>query len=312
MLIPFISQLPDNQQQAWIIRLNKLVPQANIVLAANINPNVYDVCQLAIVANPKPDIVAQFKNLTWLQSLWAGVDGLAKEFLQADFEIVRLIDPCLAQTMAEAVLAWTLYLHRDMPLYREQQQQNIWQQHPLVPATEKQVTILGLGELGQACAQRLANNQFKVVAWSRTLKQVSGIKCFAGNDGLEQALANADIVVCLLPLTLKTRHLIDEKVFKFMPKGTSFINFARGGVVDTKALINELTSNHIKHAVLDVFEQEPLPMDSQLWQQPNVTVLPHISAATNIASASAIVADNINQFISSGVIPQGIDKSLGY
>ena len=142
MLIPFISQLPDNQQQAWINRLNKLVPQANIVLAANINPNDYDACQLAIVANPKPDIVAQFKNLTWLQSLWAGVDGLAKEFLQADFEIVRLIDPFLAQTMAEAVLAWTLYLHRDMPSYSEQQQQNIWQLHPLVPATEKQVTFL--------------------------------------------------------------------------------------------------------------------------------------------------------------------------
>ena len=312
MIIPFISQLSAEQQQVWIEQLNSALPQVKIVQSEQIAATERDLCQLAIVANPKPEIVAQFKNLKWLQSLWAGVEGLTKAFQRSNFEIVRLIDPFLAQTMAEAVLAWALYLHRDMPRYRQQQNEQLWLQHPYKSAIEKQITVLGLGELGQASAELLAKNNFKVAGWSRTKKEIASIETFAGEKALPKAVFNADIIVCLLPFTPETERLVNAELIGKMPKGAAIINFARGGILDTEALVTALNTRHLSHAVLDVFEQEPLPANNPLWQHPNITVLPHISASTNISTATKIVANNINHFVQSGIIPKGIDKSLGY
>ena len=312
MIIPFISQLSTEQQQVWLTQLNSALPQIDIVRPELLSVQERDLCQLAIVANPYPEIVAQFKNLKWLQSLWAGVEGLAKEFQQSDFEIVRLVDPSLAQTMAEAVLAWTLYLHRDMPKYRQQQNEQLWLQHQYKSASEKQVTVLGLGELGQTSAKLLAKNNFKVVGWSRTKKQIAGITTFAGENELPKAISSADIIVCLLPFTPDTQCLINQELIAKMPKGAAIINFARGGILNTEAIVTALNTEQLSHAVLDVFEQEPLPASNRLWQHPNITILPHISASTNISTATKIVADNINHFVQTGIIPKGINKSLGY
>jgi glyoxylate/hydroxypyruvate reductase A len=97
-----------------------------------------------------------------------------------------------------------------------------------------------------------------------------------------------------------------------LPQGSAIINFARGGIINTDDLLEALNSNYISHAVLDVFEHEPLSENSELWQHPDITVLPHISAPTNLNSACDIVAKNILQFRQSGQLPVCVDKKTGY
>ncbi|MEW6983396.1 2-hydroxyacid dehydrogenase [Colwelliaceae bacterium 6471] len=310
--IPFISQLNSEEKQAWLANLKAALPEENFVLFEQITEVDKKHCQLAIVANPEPKELLAFSQLVWVQSVWAGVERLVSEVGEQPFDIVRLVDPVLSQTMAEAVLAWTLYLHRDMPNYRLQQMNRCWQQRPYVPASKRKVGILGLGELGRGSAIRLADNGFDVMGWSKSKKEMDDISTFCGDEGLTKMISQCHLLVCLLPLTDATLKVIDEKVLLTLPKGASLINFSRGSIIDTSALVTLLDNGHIGHAVLDVFEQEPLAPDSLLWAHPNITILPHISAPTNIESACQIVANNIRQYRKFGKISTVVDKIKGY
>lgn len=321
MQIPFISQLADDEQQNWIALLNQQLTLQSlhytVVKHSDFVDNEKANAQFAIVANPQPQAISQYPHLKWIQSLWAGVERLMAE-LPADklncddFTVVRLIDPRLAQTMAEAVVAWSFYLMRDMPTYQQQQLRNNWQQLPVKLASETTVAVLGLGELGQCAASLLVNNQFNAIGWSRTEKSINHVRCYSGEQGLKTVLGQADIIVCLLPLTPATHHLIDQQKITWLKNNATIINFARGAIIDNSALISALNNGQIKHAVLDVFEQEPLAETSPLWQQPNITILPHISAPTHLQSAGDIVVSNIEQYVNKGIIPDGIKPSLGY
>jgi glyoxylate/hydroxypyruvate reductase A len=169
-IIPFISQLPVTEQNEWVKRLNLYLEHVDVVLAVKLSNADKQDCKVAIVANPTPDALLDFSGLVWIQSLWAGVERLVSEVDKPSFEIVRLVDPCLANTMADAAVAWSYYLHRDMPIYAAQQQIRIWQQHSVTLTSECTIGILGLGELGKASAAKLALNGFNIVGWSRKQK----------------------------------------------------------------------------------------------------------------------------------------------
>ena len=125
-------------------------------------------------------------------------------------------------------------------------------------------------------------------------------------------LGRADILVLLLPLTDATRGLIGADALARMKPGASLINFGRGALVDDAALLARLDAGLLEHAVLDVFAVEPLPEGSPFWAHPRVTVLPHISAPTNVASAAQIVADNLRRYFRDGTIPRAVDRRAGY
>lgn len=311
-MIPFISQLAVLEQTLWVEMLNQAMPDETVVLASDVPQQQKRHCTLAIVANPNVESLAEFKNLHWLHSVWAGVEKLMETLQASPIKVVRLVDPMLSQTMAEAVLAWSLYLHRDMPSYAKQQQYKQWLQQPYVPANQRRIGILGLGELGYASATQLKNNGFQVMGWSRTVKKLTGILTFNGESGLAEMAAQSDILVCLLPLTPTTKALVNTELLNKMPRGSSVINFARGAIVNTENLLKALDNKQISHAVLDVFEQEPLSANSELWQHADITVLPHISAPTNMNSACQIVASNIIEYRATGQLPECVDKVKGY
>ena len=311
-MIPFISQLPENEQIVWLAALNNCLPNENVVRSTDIPLADKMHCQVAIVANPHPAQIAEFESLIWVHSVWAGVEHLMSALQDSPIEVVRLIDPVLSQTMAEAVLAWSLYIHRDMPRYAKQQMNNHWQQHQYMPANERRIGVLGLGELGQASAEQLHHHGFTVMGWSRSKKSLANISTFSGNDGLTKMLGKCDILLCLLPLTPATKGLVNKARLALMPEGSSVINFARGAVINTDDLLAALNTRHINHAVLDVFEHEPLSAQSELWQHPDITVLPHISAPKNLKSACDIVAKNIITFRETGLLPATVDKVTGY
>lgn len=310
--IPFASSLPAPDAQRWIDALQAAMPEERVVPLAALDAAARAACEVAIVANPRPEDLRALPNLQWVHSVWAGVERLLAALPAGDPKVVRLVDPQLAETMAEAVLAWTLYLHRDMPRYARNQAARQWQPLDYVRPQDRTVSLLGLGALGTAAANRLRQAGFTVCGWSRTRKALPGVACFAGDDELPAMLRRTDILVGLLPLTSQTRGLVDAQVLATLPREAAFINFARGALVDDAALKAALDTGHLAHAVLDVFATEPLPAEAWPWSHPRVTVLPHISGPTDRGTASAIVAANLRSWRTQGLLPPTVDPQAGY
>jgi len=311
-VIPFLAAPAYSHTEAWVTALQEAMPDERIIAFESMSDADKANCKVAIVANPDPAHLKQLPQLHWVHSVWAGVERLIADLADTELKIVRLIDPQLATTMAEAVLAWTLYLHRDMPAYARQQKQQLWQAREYLRPQQRNIGLLGLGALGEAAAGSLLDAGFNVRGWSRDRKSIIGVECFAGIAELSTMLAKTDILICLLPLTADTRGLVNAKTLQALPQGASLINFARGAVINDGDLHACLDSGHIDHAVLDVFETEPLPVTEWHWQHPSVTVLPHCSAPTDRATASLIVANNIQRYRSTGKLPATVDRLKGY
>lgn len=310
--IPFIGQVETQEQTDWINAINSIAKKFRLVPLDAVPADQLPQVEIAVVASPQPEKLMSLPNLKWIQSLWAGVEDILSSGIDPDISIVRLKDPQMAESMAEAVLAWTLYLHRNMPLYKRQQTRKIWQQHSLSTPQTCNVTVFGLGKLGSRAALRLKQNNFTVRGWSNSEKSIDGIDTCYGTDGFESVLPVTDIAVLLLPLTENTTGLFNKSCLLKLPTGASMINFSRGPIVVETDLLDCLDSKNLDHAVLDVFNEEPLPAGNLLWSHPDITVLPHISAPTTLSSAAAITAENIDNYLNSKTIPASVDRSRGY
>ncbi|WP_321796092.1 glyoxylate/hydroxypyruvate reductase A [Caballeronia sp. J97] len=310
--IAFLSRMSAEYQAPYLASLRSALPEETIQPLHELTPAQRAATTVAIVANPAPEDIATLPKLAWIQSLWAGVEQLVAGLPAGSPPVVRLVDPEMSRTMAEAVLAWTYYLHRDMPRYARQQSLRVWQQHAYRKPSQRSVGLLGLGALGTEAAKTLVSAGFVVRGWSRSPKTVPGVQTFAGDAGLDAVLASSDVVVSLMPLTAQTAGLLDAKRLHTMKAGAGLINFSRGPIVVTQDLVAALDRGHLSHAVLDVFDVEPLPSTSGLWEHPNVTVLPHVSAPTDQQTAAQVIAGNIREFRSSGRIPGNVDIVRGY
>jgi len=301
----------DQEEAAWLHHLRTAMPTRRIVPLRRLDDAERRAVRVAIVADPDPEALTALPGLVWVQSLWAGVEGLLGT-LPASIGIARLVDPLLSRTMAEAVLAWTLYLHRDMPRYAHQQRLRAWHQHDYRMPSQVTVGVLGLGELGTAAVQALSRHGYRTLGWARSPRNLHGVETFSAEQGLQQVCTRSDILVVLLPATPDTQGLIDARRLASMRTGAAVINFARGAIVDAAAVLVALDAGQLSHAVLDVFEQEPLPTDSPLWAHPGITVLPHVSAPTAPDSAAAVAAEAIQRYETSGELPVLVDRSRGY
>lgn len=295
MTIAFLTRLPDRDAERWLSALRAALPGDDVV--AGLAPGA----EIAIVAAPAPGDLAKLPKLGFIQSAWAGVDGLLTDpLLPRHVPLARLIDPSLATQMAEAVAAHVLALHRQAPAYRDQQAQAVWRQLPQVPASERQVGLLGFGEMARACADLLEQLGFRVGAWSRS------------HGDLGPLLAGGDIIVNLLPLTAQTQGILGRETFARMKPGAAIINVGRGGHLVEADLLEALASGQISHAVLDVFETEPLPASHPFWRHPAITLLPHVAAITDPVSASQRIAANIVRFRSGEPIEGLVSPEAGY
>ena len=311
--IAFLTREPPTGKR-WIDALSAAMPEERVVPFARLSADQHRHVRVAIVADPDPGELSALPALEWVQSTWAGVERLVGE-VPDRIGLVRMVDPQLADTMAEAVLAAVLWLHRDGPLYAARQRARIWQAAAPVRASERVVGVLGLGALGCTAARRLAANGFPTLGWSRTSRPVSGaetIEVLHEESGLSALLSRADILVVLLPLTLGTRGLLDEDALGLLKPGAAIVNFARGPIIDEAALIEALDDGLIRHALLDVFDHEPLPQDHGFWSHERVTVWPHVSAPTDTRSASALIARHIARWRRTGETPSFVDRARGY
>jgi glyoxylate/hydroxypyruvate reductase len=311
-LIALVTRLDQVEEDAWLAALAAAMPNERLAPFRTLDPSQRHDVEIAIVADPDPADVAALSNLALIQSLWAGVERLANELGPNAPPIVRMVDPEMARTMSEAVLAWTYYIQRDMPTYVRQQRERVWRQRPYRKPSDMTVGLLGLGALGAASARRLTKAGFRVVGWSRSPKRLPDVEAFSGEEGLAAVLSMSDVVVCLVPLTSETRGLLTTRRFAQVKPGAALINFARGPIVVEPDLLAALGSGRISHAVLDVFDEEPLPAASPFWTHPNVTVLPHISAPTDRQTAAEVVADNVRRFRRGERLTDVVDANRGY
>lgn len=259
---------------------------------------------------------ASLDGLTGLQaifSLGAGVDGVLRDAsLPPSVPLVRMVDPSLVAGMVEFVLMQVLHYHRAMPTYAAQQRRHLWQPLPQLMARDRRVGVLGLGELGAACAKALAGLGFDMRGWSRSPKQVDAVRCFHGPDGLEAMLAETEILVCLLPLTRETEGILNRRSLSLLPRGAFLINVARGGHLVEEDLIPLLDSGQLAGATLDVFRTEPLPATHPFWDHPAITLLPHAAALTQPETAAAIIADNIRRHRAGQGLLHLVERDRGY
>lgn len=251
-----------------------------------------------------------FTRCKAVMNLWAGVERIVgNETLTQP--LTRMADTSLREGMCEWVAGHVLRHHLGLDRYIVAAEPS-WQQIAPPLARDRKVTILGLGELGMACAVTLAGLGFDVTGWSRSPKEAEGIRCLSGESGLETALRGADIAVLLLPLTAATENLMNEERLGWLAPGAALLNPGRGALIDDRALLAALDSGALGHATLDVFRVEPLPADHPFWAHPKVTVTPHIASETRPTTASAFVADNIRRSEAGEPLLNVVDRALGY
>ncbi|MEP2653189.1 MAG: glyoxylate/hydroxypyruvate reductase A [Paraglaciecola sp.] len=277
-------------------------------------PNVTDkaAIELMIAWKLPRDYQQDYPNLKVIFSVGAGVDQLDLATVPEHIQIVRMLDPGIAKGMSEFIALHVLNIHRGTFQYIKANSTATWKQLPTLANSQRRIGILGLGNLGQAAANTLLNLGFSVNGWSRSAKQLDGLRCFSGMEQLEDFLSQTDVLVSLLPLTKQTQGLLDTSTLNLLPKGASVINVGRGEQLVSEDLLTLLDEEHLSFAVLDVFDTEPLPDSNRLWQHPNVLVTPHIAAITQNESAGKVLVENVLRYIKGQAMIGTVDRAVGY
>jgi len=317
-----------DEAAAWADALQPVLPGHRLLRQRGAVPDA--AIEAAIVANPPPGSLQGLPGLRLIQSLWAGVDRLlADATLPVGVPIARMVDPAMNQAMAETALWATLALHRGFFTYQRHQAAGRWQPHDQRRADEVPVLVLGCGQMGRTAAAAIARQGYPVTAWRRGApgpatagaacaaprigeEVPAGVRVVAGEAALREALASAQVLINLLPLTPDTRGLLDARLLAALPRGAGVVNLARGAHVVDADLLAALDGGQIGHAVLDVFHTEPLPAGHPYWQHPRVTVLPHAAAQTDRRTAATIAARNIAALAGGQPIANLVARDAGY
>ncbi|MEH0074600.1 glyoxylate/hydroxypyruvate reductase A [Pannonibacter sp. Pt2] len=255
------------------------------------------------------DVGTLYPNLKLLFSVGAGVDQLNLAALPPHVGVVRMLEPGLAEQMKEYVTLAVLGLHRDLPRYISQKTASLWQSGRNVPARERRVGVMGLGQLGKAVLEALAPFGFPLAGWSRSPQDIPGAGTFTD---LPAFLARTDILICLLPLTAETAGLLDAKLFAQLPRGAALVHTGRGRQLDHDALLEALASGQLSSAWLDVTDPEPLPPEHPFWQHQQIVLTPHVACQTRADDGARHVIAGIRAHQAGLPVPGLIDRTRGY
>jgi glyoxylate/hydroxypyruvate reductase len=269
------------------------------------------------VWKPKADAFEGLTGLEAVLSLGAGVDALLRHPHLPDAPIVRFVDSDLSQRMSDYVVAHVTMHHRQFTRFRADQRARRWSQFYPPAAGQTNVGIMGMGVLGQDAAKRLLPLGFSVRSWSRTAKAIDGVEAFTGASEFESFLSGTDILVNLLPLTPETEGILNAETFGKLRRyglagGPVIINAARGGHQREVDIVEALQDGTLGAASLDVFEVEPLPSNSPLWDIENCFITPHVAAISDEASGVRYFSRIIEDHRAGRPLINVVDRKLGY
>lgn len=250
------------------------------------------------------DKIARLPNLKWLHFTGSGVDALSADWRPSAGLLMSTSAGVNADAIAEYVLGGLIYLAKCFDVFRMQQENRRWARRWLPELTGRSIVIVGVGRVGQAVCRLTAALGMVATGVAKRVKPVDGFEAVVGLEQLDKVLATATAVVLAVPLTTETRGLFDRLRFSGMPEGCIFINVSRGEVVVEADLADALARGKLRGAVLDVFENEPLPPSSPLWGLPNVLITPHVAGTTDryVERMLDIFQDNVRQLCESGTL----------
>ncbi len=239
--------------------------------------------------------LSDYVNLKYIQVLSAGLDRVPMDEVRRRGITLKNARGVYSGPMAEHAVWAVLTLYRQRDTYMSNQAGHVWNKLRMIPELAgKTVCILGCGSVGTACAERFSAMGCRVIGVNRTPRENPAFERIFSFSGMAEALGIADIAVVTLPLNEETRHLMNAERFGQMKEGALLVNIARGPLVDTAALLEALDSR-LGGAALDVFETEPLPADSPLWDRPDLLLTPHNSfvGEHNAARLDAVIMGNL-------------------
>ncbi|MEZ4699594.1 MAG: glyoxylate/hydroxypyruvate reductase A [Rhodothermales bacterium] len=289
--MPLVFVCPNRAMTAWVDALHAVAPEIDLRIWPDDGPPE-DVA-MAVTWKHPAGVLRRYPNLKAVLSLGAGIDHfLTDDALPAGPAYGRIVDPQLVAGMSQYVAAAVLDAHRGFAGYRQHQAERRWQPEAYAPAGEWPVGLLGLGAMGMDAARVLRALGYPVLGWSTSPKPDAPFETFTGEAGLDRMLPRCRALVCLLPLTGRTRGILDRSLFDRLPRGAYLINAARGGHLVEADLTAALEAGRLAGAWLDVFNEEPLPAAHPFWTHPAITVTPHIASITNpVSAAPQVVAD---------------------
>lgn len=301
-----------NDGEAWARDFADLLPEAQVTVWRE--GTKAPPCDYAVCWSPPPAMVPELAEVKAIFLTGAGADALLKfaDTLPASIPIVRLGDAGMGVQMAEYVLHYVLRHFRRFDTYETQARGGVWAPLPAREKADFSIGVLGLGVLGSRVLEALAPFGFPLRGWSRTHKELAGVRCFHGEDGLDAFLRGTQVLVNMLPLTADTTGLLDRHTLGKLPPQSYLVNVARGGHVAEPDLLALIKSGHLAGAALDVTRIEPLPAQHPFWLEPRITLTPHISALTLRRESVAQIAAKIRAHVAGQPVADIVDRQLGY
>ena len=294
----------------WKIIIQKKFKNKKIISIQD-EKDFHDV-DIAIIWNLPKSILKKLKNLKIIFSLGAGVDHILKLDDYKNTPIIRIKDPLMGELMYYYVQSQILNYQVGNNQYNLAQRNKKWRSEILPTFSSKlTVGIIGMGFLGFIVGKYLKKNNYNVIGYKKNKVKKSNIKIFTG-DELFKFLALSDVLINILPSTKATEKYINKKIFSRMKRKVLFINIGRGSTVNEKDLISFLKKNKQSFASLDVFQNEPLSKNSQLWSLPNVSITPHVASITLLDSAIDLIYKNYLKFKKNKKIKSDVDLNKGY
>ncbi len=298
----------DFKAEPWLAALRTALPQAEIeVWAPGAGPADY-----AVVWAPPQQFLDEQPQTKALFNIGAGVDALTQLRLPAKTKLVRLDDAGMSVQMAEYVVHALIRHFREFDVYATDVASGKWSFRKPRLREDFPVGIMGLGVLGQRVVRAVQQFEFPVRGWSRSPKELPGVRCYAGEAQFAEFLAETRVLVCLLPLTEETRGIMRRETLSLLQPGGYVINVARGAHLVEEDLIPLIDSGHLAGAALDVFRQEPLPAGHPFWRHPKITMTPHTAARTLRDESVAQIAQKIQRLERGEPIAGVVDHHKGY
>ncbi len=256
------------------------------------------------------EVLSRAASLLWFASMSAGNERLiGNPVLSRNVLFTKMT--AYGEMMAEYVFGYLLYFMRNGSKHQEDQRKKIWDTVPPGRLRGKTLGVLGLGSVGKEIARHGKEFGMHVIGIKRNPQPVEEVDQVFGLVDLERVISMADCLVNVLPFTPETDHLLGEKEFGLLKEGAVFFNIGRGKTVDEEALVRAVKAKKFR-AVLDVFETEPLPPESELWTLENVTLTPHVSGINIPQEVCACFIENYKRWVKGEPLVGVIDRKKGY
>ena len=257
------------------------------------------------------EVLPSLKNLHWVQSTWAGVEPLLDPSLRRDYVLTNARG-VFGELMSEYVFGYLLAHERRIFKRLQAQQERRWDNTLTGMLRGKTIGLLGVGSIGAHLAKTAKHFGMTVRGYTRASEDCPDVDAYYHGDALLDFASGLNYLVSVLPNTSETQQIVDAIFLTVLPAHAIFINVGRGSTVDEPALVEALETDKIAGAVLDVFEQEPLPEDHPFWTAPNLLLTFHTSAPSLPEDLTNLFIENYHRFIKGEELKYKVDFERGY